>query len=373
MIDALQERLWRWRDRLLANPRVQNWSVSVPFVRWIANHRARDLFKLCTGFVHTQVVTACVELGVLDALSEGPLSAADVAKQIELETEATRRLLDAAAALRLIRRSRRELYRLDELGAALRGAPGVAEMIRHNQSFYRDVQDPVAILRRAHAATELSQYWPYAEGDEAVKSLQSSAIGSYSALMAATQPQIASDIIAAYPFHRHRSLLDIGGGTGAFVSAVARQAPNLQVGVFDLPSVAEEARLNFVGLGLESRASTHGGDFHRDPIPGGADVISLVRILLDHDDATIRKLLAAVFSALPDGGRLLIAEPMSREQGAELLSDAYFGFYLMAMGRGRTRTSSQIEAMLKEAGFAQAKLVRTRRPLMTQLIVAEKK
>ncbi|MEM8970445.1 MAG: methyltransferase [Pseudomonadota bacterium] len=372
MLGALQEYLWRQRDALLANPDAQDWSVNLPIVRSIANNRARDLFSLCTGFIHTQIVTACVELDVLEALASGPISAEDVAAKINLEAASAERLLDAAVALRLVRRSRSGHYRLDELGAALRGAPGVMEMIRHNQTFYRDARDPVAILKRAQRTTELAEYWPYAEGDEKVKALQDSDTNRYSKLMAATQPQISSDVIAAYSFRKHSSLLDIGGGNGAFVTAVATSAPKLRVSVLDLPPVAEQARLHFKQMGLENRASAIGGDFHRDPLPNSADIISLVRILLDHDDDKVRHLLAAVHKALPPGGRILIAEPMSRAPGAELLSDAYFGLYLMAMGRGRTRTADHIRELLGNSGFTNQKLLRTRRPLMTQVIIANK-
>ncbi|MEM6498901.1 MAG: methyltransferase, partial [Pseudomonadota bacterium] len=302
----------------------------------------------------------------------GPISAEELAVKVELETASAERLLDAAVALRLIRRSRNGCYRLDELGAALRGAPGVIEMIKHNQTFYRDAQDPVAILRSEQRATELSRYWPYAEGDARVKNLQCADINSYSVLMAATQPQIASDVIAAYSFRRHTSLLDIGGGNGAFVTAVAKSAPKLNVCVLDLPSVAEQAMKHFRRMGIAHRASAIGGDFHRDPLPNSADIICLVRILLDHDDERVRHLLSAAHKVLPSGGRILIAEPMSRAPGAELLSDAYFGLYLMAMGRGRTRTADHIQELLGVSGFTNQRLLRTRRPLMTQVIIANK-
>ena len=115
------------------------------------------------------------------------------------------------------------------------------------------------------------------------------------------------------------------------------------------------------------------GDFHRDPIPAWSDLVTLVRILLDHDDAAVRRLLKAVYDSLPPGGTVLIAEPMSGVRGAEPISDAYFGFYLLAMGRGRTRHVEEVQGLLTEAGFEQAKLVPTRRALMTQLVVAVKK
>jgi demethylspheroidene O-methyltransferase len=54
------------------------------------------------------------------------------------------------------------------------------------------------------------------------------------------------------------------------------------------------------------------------------------------------------------------------------VGDAYFGFYLLAMGRGRARTPQQLQQLLRRAGFATAQLVGTRQPLQGQLIVARK-
>jgi len=113
-----------------------------------------------------------------------------------------------------------------------------------------------------------------------------------------------------------------------------------------------------------------GGDFLSDPLPAGADVASLVRVVHDHDDASALALLQAARRALPSGGALLLAEPMAATPGAEPIGDAYFGFYLLAMGRGQPRSFAELSALLRAAGFDRIRRVRTRRPLLTGLIVA---
>ena len=115
----------------------------------------------------------------------------------------------------------------------------------------------------------------------------------------------------------------------------------------------------------------HGGNFHADALPTGADVISLVRVLLDHDDASVLRLLKRVRAALPSGGVLLIAEAMAGVRGAETVGDAYFSFYLMAMGKGRARRAAELHQMLQAAGFRRSRERSTRFPVQTGLIVAE--
>jgi demethylspheroidene O-methyltransferase len=152
---------------------------------------------------------------------------------------------------------------------------------------------------------------------------------------------------------------------------VAQAAPRSGLMLFDLPAVAETARERLAAAGLGARADVHGGDFTRDALPAGADLVTLVRILHDHDDAIAQDLLRRVHAALPPGGRVLIAEPMAGTPGAEPMGEAYFGFYLLAMGRGRPRRAEEIMRMLAEAGFVQARRLRTATPLLTQVLVAD--
>jgi len=164
--------------------------------------------------------------------------------------------------------------------------------------------------------------------------------------------------------------MDVGGGDGSFLLAVAAQAPALRLRLFDLPPVAGRAAERFTTAGLGSRAEATGGDFLDGALPPGADLVSLVRVVHDHDDDAALRILRAAHAALPPGGTLLLAEPMSDTPGAEPVGDAYFGFYLMAMGQGRTRTPAELTAMLHAAGFGSVRRHRTHTPLLVGVLSA---
>jgi demethylspheroidene O-methyltransferase len=140
--------------------------------------------------------------------------------------------------------------------------------------------------------------------------------------------------------------------------------------LFDLPQVAERGRKQLAEAGLARRVKAFGGSFFDDPLPQGADLITLVRVLFDHSDARALAILKAVRLALPPEGSLLIAEPMAGTPGAEAMGDAYFGFYLLAMGKGRSRSAQDLSKLLVEAGFDRVRLLKTHLPLQTQVIVA---
>ena len=361
------------RDRWLASPAFQRAAARFPPTRWIARRRARALFDLVAGFTYSQVLLACVRLGLFDLLLERPRNVAEIAAHADLDETAAGRLLAAAVALRLIERRRGARYGLGALGAPLAGDRAIASMVDHHAALYADLADPVALLRRPRTtgSTRLGAVWGYAADPDA-GGLADGAVAAYSTLMSASQPLVADQVLDAYPLARRRRLLDVGGGEGGFAIAAARRHPHLHATVFDLPAVATRARQRIAAAGLVSRVDAHGGDFVRDALPQGCDVATLVRVIHDHDDAKALGILRAVHAALPDGGVLLLAEPMSGTRGAEPMGDAYFGMYLLAMGSGRPRTPTELAALLRQAGFRRSRTVATTMPLQTRLIVADR-
>jgi demethylspheroidene O-methyltransferase len=356
-----------WRNALLASPAFQRWAAAFPLTRPIAHARADALFDLVAGFVYAQVLWACVRIGLFEALAAGPRSAAAIAQLADLPIAGAERLLAAAASLGLVERVG-DGFALGPHGAALRGNAGLADMISHHAAFYADLADPLALLR-AERPGALAAFWPYATADRPTDATATD-VGAYSALMAATQPVVAGDVLDAYDFRRHRRLLDVGGGEGAFLEAVGARWPHLELALVDLPAVTERARARFAAAGLAGRSTIHAGDFLSDALPGGADVISLIRVLHDQSEAGALALLKAVHAALPVGGVVLVAEPMARRATGDRMADAYFAFYFLAMGRGRIRQISENMRILQQAGFRSLRAIPARNPLTVQVLVA---
>ena len=365
----LLARLRRWRDGRIADPAFQAWATRFPLTRGIANRQGAALYDLVAGFVYSQVLHACVELDLFRRLSDGPLSRAALSARTGLPEPALERLLRAAAALELVRPPsvREPRWALGPLGAALLGAPGVEEMVRHHPMFYRDLEDPLALLTAAKGSTELAAFWRYVDGAP-----DSDQAAAYSRLMAASQAMVAAETLAVCPLGGVRCLLDIGGGEGAFLRAALDATPGLSGIVFDLPPVAERAQTALDAAGLGARARAVGGSFLDDPLPEGADAVSLVRVLYDHDTPVARRILSAAIRALPPGGLLILSEPMSGGARPTRAGDAYFGMYTAAMTSGTPRSAADHVALLTEAGFTEAKALRARQPFITRVITARK-
>ncbi len=372
VVQRLHERWCAWRDAILTSPDFQRRAARSWWMRPIARRRARALFDLVAGFVYSQVLLACVRLRLFDLLAQGPLSAAQIQRQLNLPAEGALRLLNAAVSLELLElRPGAELrYGLGRLGAPMVANEAVAAMVEHHAVLYADLADPVALLRGG-TAPALSRYWAYASSAKPGE-LPPEAVNEYSALMSASQPLVADEVLDAYDIRRHHCLLDVGGGQGRFLLAAARRAPQLRLMLFDLPGVVPGATRAFAAAGVAARASAWGGDFTRDALPAGADIASLIRVIYDHPDERALLILRAVHAALPPGGTLLLAEPMAAASGARRMGDAYFGFYLLAMHGGRPRSAAQLGALLQQAGFTQVQKLETPIPLQVSVLLARK-
>jgi demethylspheroidene O-methyltransferase len=353
--------------RFWMNPRVQAGLARLPIAGRVARAEGAALFRVVGGFVNSQILLALVELRVLEALVPGPQPAKALARQTGVAEDRMAILLQGGAALGLTRRRRDGRFSLTRQGAVLLGVPGLTGMIRHHAVLYRDLADPVALLR-GKGETELARFWPYVFG--ASGPIEPEVAATYSGLMTETQVLVAEDTLRLVDLSGVQHLLDIGGGAGAFLAAAGRANTTMRMTLFDLPVVVPEATSRFASEGLAGRVSIVPGSFRHDVLPQGADAISLVRVLYDHSDETVLALLASVRRSLAKGGRLIISEPMSGGSRPDPITDTYFAFYTLAMGTGRTRSAARIAELLGQAGFSGIRSIPGIRPYITSVVIA---
>ena len=349
----------RWQSRLVSKPGFQRWASRFPLTRRMARKDGEKLFDLVAGFVYSQTLYACVELEILSKLSDAPMSSQALALKCGLDPKKMDALCNAATSIGLLARRKDGRFALARLGAAALGVPGLTDMIRHHDILYRDMADPVALLRE-DVETELAAFWPYVLGQGA-QAADAGVVSRYSDLMAQSQAIVADETLRYVNLANSKTLMDVGGGTGAFVREVQKAHPELNLIVFDLPDVVS---------GVD-HFDVIGGSF-LDPLPQTADTISLIRVLYDHADVTIDRLLENVFAALPQGGHLIISEPMSGGDTPVRATDAYFSFYTMAMRTGQVRSQGEIAAKLGHIGFDRIQTPKSFRPYVTSVVLARK-
>jgi demethylspheroidene O-methyltransferase len=343
----------RLRNRLLSDPKFIAFAQKFPLTRRIARRKSLELFDLLAGFSYSQVLFACVELKLFDYAGS---TIPELASKIGLTENKTGSLVHAATAIGLLDLVGETII-LGPHGAALAAQPWIMRFVEHHKHFYRDLEDPVALLKGKFASGGLREYWAY---DDPEKDRS-----AYSALMAASQRAVSGQILDAYDMSKHRAVLDVGGGTGAFLKAAGERHPHLSLNVFDLPNVICNVPniTRFEGNFLQNLIP-----LKNDLFPPNMDLITVVRVIHDHDDDSVLQLLSNIKKACTSDTTLLIAEPFSGNKATAAVTDAYFNMYFAAMGQGRTRTPQEIAALAAQAGFDSLRVWPTNMPLITGVL-----
>lgn len=161
----------------------------------------------------------------------------------------------------------------------------------------------------------------------------------------------AQAIAAKFPWHHHKTFVDIGAAQGMVPVTLARAHPHLRGIGFDLPQVQPVFEEFVAGHGLSDRVRFQAGNFFEEELPG-ADVIIMDHILHDWDLARKTLLLAEAFAALPKGGAVIVYDAIidddRRDNAFGLLMSLKM---LIETTGGFDYTGADCSAWMREAGF----------------------
>jgi cyclopropane fatty-acyl-phospholipid synthase-like methyltransferase len=159
----------------------------------------------------------------------------------------------------------------------------------------------------------------------------------------------------ALDLSRHRTLLDVGGGSGAHAIGATRRWPELRAIVFDIPPVCGVAEEMAARYDVGDRIRTQPGDMWTDPFPA-ADVHFYADILHDWPPERGRFLVEKSFAALPSGGRVILHEMLYDDDKAGPYATAAYSIAMLLWTEGQQYSGRELAAMLTEAGFARVEV-----------------
>jgi SAM-dependent methyltransferase len=160
-------------------------------------------------------------------------------------------------------------------------------------------------------------------------------------------------LLSAYDFSRFERIVDVGGGQGALLHAILSANPRARGVLYDLPGVVSGAAVLRSGVVTE-RSEVVGGDFF-EVAPEGGDAYVLKSIIHDWDDEAAVRILTNCRRAIRPDGTLLLLETVlkpSSEPGHALMD-----LLMLVLLRGKERTESNFEAVLREAGSSIARVI----------------
>ncbi|MBP2477888.1 hypothetical protein JOF53_006760 [Crossiella equi] len=150
--------------------------------------------------------------------------------------------------------------------------------------------------------------------------------------MAELARPVADALVTVHDFSQVRTVVDVGGGAGALLSALLGVHPHLSGVCVDRPSVCDRARDTPRDPRLAGRLSFHASDIFREVPPGG-DRYLIKNVLHDWSFESCLALLGAVRTAMTGtDARLLIVEPFF-----EAATDAPHALFQMVVCEDGTR------------------------------------
>lgn len=142
-----------------------------------------------------------------------------------------------------------------------------------------------------------------------------------------------------------RTVVDVGGGTGALLAAILQAHPDVRGILVDLPATVARSGALFQAAGVAERVTTVAQSFF-DPLPAGADLYLLQKVLDDWPDREAQSILDRCAEAARPDGRVAVlsgVEPDDRGASPALL--------MLVLVGGKHRTLSEFRALSRDAGL----------------------
>ncbi|MEU4831056.1 methyltransferase [Streptosporangium sp. NPDC023615] len=269
------------------------------------------LIRLCNAFCESKALLTAVELDLFTELHDNPATEEEIRERLGLHGRGLRDFLLLLTALGLLERQ----------GEGYRNAAGADQYLVRERPTYIG-----GFMRRA--GDNLYPAWgklsdalrtglPQARGDFQDVLGDPKVLGRFIHMMDALTQILGPQLIEAFDFSGHSTLLDVGGCRGNLSGQIVKAHSELTGSVFDLPQMEPFFTEHMAALDLTGRVRFRSGDFFKDPLPQ-ADVVILGHVLHDYDAGSRRFLVQKAGAAVRPGGALLVYDRMLDEGPAQV-------------------------------------------------------
>jgi DNA-binding Lrp family transcriptional regulator len=293
------------------------------------------VWSLLRGALGTRALALVSELGVSDALANGPRPVADIAREVGADAETLHRLLRALAADGVFAEEAPGVFRNTDASELLGRGTGWNDFAHlFGSVWYRAVGELDATGEPSFPREFATDFWSWlaARPDERASFDRAMAQGKEGRL----------ERLASVEWRDGETVVDVGGGNGSLLVELLRLHPGLRGIVFDLPETVRDEEA--LGEQIEFVA---GSFFER--VPEG-DVYLLSTILHDWDDERATAILHTIRAAARADARLLILDAVVPE-GNEPSGAKWLDLLMLTLLGGRERNEAQWRSLLDAGGF----------------------
>jgi hypothetical protein len=293
-----------------------------------------QLWDLLRGALGTRAIALVAELGVAEALADGPRPIARVAREVGADPDTLHRLLRALASEGVFAEESPGVFRNTPASELLRGS-GWNDFARlFGGVWYRTAEGLDASTEAAFLRAFGTDFWTWLAGHRDERAAFDRAMEQ--------GKERRVERLADLEWHGDETVVDVGGGNGSLLVELLKRQPGLRGIVFDLPETVRDDET------LGERIEFVEGSFF-ELVPAG-DVYVLSTILHDWDDESATAILRTIRASAAEDARLIVIDSVV-PAGNEPHGAKWLDLLMLALFAGRERDEAQWRALLAAGGF----------------------
>jgi hypothetical protein len=315
----------------------------------------RQLLGDALGYLYPAALRAAASAGIADHLTDGPLTAEELARRSGVDSAHLHRVLRFLATRGVFSEELDGSFALTTAASVLRrDAPASLRnlvLLFTDEMYWRPAGRLDETVRRGTTVFDEifgAQIFEHLSKDPAKNELFVDAMADLSVLE-------HGGIADSYEFPASGTVVDIGGGLGGMLQSVLVRNPGLRGILVDRSEVLERHRMT--DPTVAGRFELTEADFCTE-LPSGADVYLLKRILHDKSDEEAARILRTCRAAMTGRARLLIIDIVVPPAGAEQPNPTS-DVLMMAVFEGKERTEDELATLLSAAGLRISRVVST--------------
>ena len=314
------------------------------------------LQQMTNGYWATQIIYVAARLGIADLLDDRPRAIGMLAKSTGTHEPSLHRLMRALTGLGVFKQAENGEYQNTALGSCLvTGSPGAlrARAILSGEEWYQGWGRLLETVQTGQTAFNRVFGQPFFEYLNA----NAEAAAVFNEAMASTTEAAARAVSASYDFSWANVLVDVGGGTGAFLGTILEANPQARGILFDRQDVATAAGALLAGSGVADRFEVEAGNFF-EAVPSGGDVYILSWVIHDWDDERSITILKNCRGAVARDGRVLVIE-LVIPPGSEASLSKLYDIHMLVLTGGRERREDEYRELLAAADLRLTRVIPT--------------
>jgi ubiquinone/menaquinone biosynthesis C-methylase UbiE len=294
------------------------------------------------SFQRIRIILSAFELGIFTAIGEDKKSSQEVAKLLKLDPRATDRLMNALCALGLLLKEKNTFMNKSFAARYLvKGNPDYMGGLMHSVHLWKTWS---TLTRAVTAGTSIDIPEVNERGEKWLE--------AFIAAMHERASKNAAKVVSMLDLSNVLRVLDVGGGSAAYAMAFARAKQGLQAVVFDLPNVIPITKSYIKQEALSDVVTTAKGDYLKDPLPRGFDLLFLSAIIHSNSSKDNQKLMKKCAKSLNPHGKIVVLDFIVNEDRTAPPWAVIFALnMLVGTESGDTYTESEVQSWMHHAGI----------------------